>query len=477
MRYVSSRLILPAFAVCVCAISSSCRKAEEEIDFEAYIKRPDVCKTVVFPPATLEEAAVALCVGGYDYNGRDVFQQVGCGLLVCDEYGSRDRFYIATCAHVYDKAIEACKQTGVFLKLGFYSEALSNAILRLDVPADGIFWHEADRGNDLVFGEITVSIETLEALGVSARGIDLDAIGIVDSHERKHFLYGAGVAPSIYFKRLGFGSFSHASVVCAKSNMGDFVRKEAFLLRQHIRALHRTGGATRRSDTLVVHDFDGNIEPGDSGAPVYMKGNDGIERLVGIVAGREREFFSVIPADFILQYAERLRRKASGQFDILPDDRLACASMQQFNAEDNKTVRYPVTLWHDGTRKVRVAIEGDCSLGNSLEAVFIVSNECGKCDPKADDVYLTLGWNNLKGDGAEPGRNNLVLDIYFDEHGEAKDYKINDGALGVLDYQNSNQGIVFSPKIDTLLLNATGTPFSNGRITIELFEENLDKEF
>ena len=330
------------------------------------------------------------------------------------------------------------------------------------------------------------------SLGAPIKAIDLYALRHVPAERCDGLLANVGVLTGFHFKDYGLGAFSSATAVCVETDEAAcldpgatnktmrFVRKDATFLRGFIVSAHKEAGsdgeAGNRADTLVVHDFDGEIASGDSGAPVYMKGTDGIERLAGIISGKDRQFFAATPADFILRYAERLAAADGGTGGIVPDARLKLASRTTLDAQEGKTISAPLVLWRRGIRKVRIEIAGNCSERNAFNVRFGARPEGNGPFAKDEGLCLELGWDNRGGAGwCTPGRKSVVVDFHLDAEGNTCGCTSSDDAAFWLDYRVGSGGLALNPGIDTVELEDGGQPFSNGRLTVELFEEETEE--
>lgn len=288
-------------AALVIILLSGCSRNEEHVEKDA--------SPYFFQPK-LETPSVAFYLEGSKQ--QDPYGDLlGCGVLACALVNNEKRYFVATAAHVIQNVRGP-------LQIGIKADVFGENIRRLHIPQGGIEWKQPDLEHDIIIGDITDSMEDMRGVGVIIECIDIDSIGAKPMVLTEETFSDVGVATSNQYERLAIGPFSHATVVCADIGStrlvnaataewsSPFIRKEATLIATYVHKQHAIldsdGNPTSEPITLTVNNYLGDINAGNSGAPVYIRGVDGREYFAGIINGKVNGEFFAVPVDFIKEY-------------------------------------------------------------------------------------------------------------------------------------------------------------------------------
>lgn len=419
-------------------------------------------------PAALETPAVAFFLEGS--TAKDPYGDLlGCGVLACAWENNERHYFVATAAHVLQGARGS-------LQIGIKAATRGNNIRRLHIPPGGIEWKRPDMKHDIVIGDITKSMEVMQGIGTVVECIDLDSLGAASMVQPESIFTDAGVATSNRYERLGIGPFSHATAVCADVGgtrlvnpataewSSPFVRKEATLMATFISRRHAKLDANCEPTTepvaLTVNSYLGDIESGNSGAPVFIRGVDGREYFAGIINGKDNGEFYAVPVDFLKEYVEKTYSNKSKT--VCTEYRSVYVA--EYEAKENAVKDVGVTLWKPGVRRLDITLEGDASDKNSFIVYFARREHLSSIEDPSD-FNMNMGWDNRKSREATPGHKCVTLSFFFDAEGNAL-YGNSEEPEKI---EIENRGVNIHKDLNIMRMVSLGKGSTNGKVRFEQF--------
>ena len=314
-REMKNLLILAMLLVAI----NGCKPSE--MSYESNVELPD----------NVEDATISFFVERPEHHSESEAQFVGSGMLASSVRSGKRRYFVLTASHVP----MGCRGvSGV--QIGISAASEDKCIRRLHIPDGGISWAQFDRIHGLAIGDITHSVADIERLGVKIHCIDLDALGGLAGTGNEHILPNVGVAASSDYGKFGIGVLTSGIVVCADPDSTRLVdsskclwkapmaRKECTLNKTFIEKTHvsrKNAEEIERADKLTVHELNGEVVKGNSGAPVYFTTSKGGCRFAGIVSGLEPGKINIIPVDYVLDYVSSIY---GGENTVRPDNARNC---------------------------------------------------------------------------------------------------------------------------------------------------------